>query len=381
VPKATKERTVRKRALRLKQGHGYPIYQFTLTSSELFAVADISRVSRDDAGKLLGYQRPEVKRHVQDIVDYLNSDQVLFPTSLILALSSDVRFVLSRGPQVSEGDASAGVLQIQVPRDGQRKPAWIVDGQQRALALSKAKRQNFSVPINAFIADDVDVQRDQFLRINNTKPLPRGLITELLPTVTCPLPSKLAARRIPAALCEVLNNDDSSPFRGLIKRSSASADAKAKALVADTSIVKMIEESISSPAGCLFPYRNVATNETDFDAIWGVLIVYWSAVKATFPEAWGKPPGQSRLMHGAGIRAMGRLMDRIMGTMSIREPSIARKVQQELATIKPHCHWTSGSWDQLGGMRWNDVQNVPKHIHLLSGLLVRLYVRGKEQPT
>ena len=39
------------------------------------------------------------------------------------------------------------------------------------------------VPVNAFIADDVPSQRDQFLRVNNTRPLPRGLITELLPEV------------------------------------------------------------------------------------------------------------------------------------------------------------------------------------------------------
>jgi len=29
-------------------------------------------------------------------------------------------------------------------------------------------------------------------------------------------------------------------------------------------------------------------------------IQHLSAVKATFPDAWGKPPSQSRLMHGAG---------------------------------------------------------------------------------
>ena len=31
-----------------------------------------------------------------------------------------------------------------------------------------------------------------------------------------------------------------------------------------------------------------------------------------FPEAWGRPPTESRLMHSAGIEAMSLLMDRIM---------------------------------------------------------------------
>ena len=109
-------------------------------------MADISRVSRDEAGKLLGYQRAEVKRHVQGIVDYLNSGQILFPNSLILALSSRVRFVASRGPHVRDGLVVAGTLEIPLPRQGGRKPGWIVDGQQRALAISKSKRKNFSCP-------------------------------------------------------------------------------------------------------------------------------------------------------------------------------------------------------------------------------------------
>src|SRR5215216_2587577 len=94
-----KVRVLRKRALKLEQDPNHPLYQFSLTPQELFSVADISRVSRDDAGKLIGYQRAEVKRHVQDIVDYLNTDSVVFPNSLILSLSSKTRFVRSRGPQ------------------------------------------------------------------------------------------------------------------------------------------------------------------------------------------------------------------------------------------------------------------------------------------
>ena len=32
------------------------------------------------------------------------------------------------------------------------------------------KRQDLAVPVNAFVTDSIDIQRDQFLRINNTKP-------------------------------------------------------------------------------------------------------------------------------------------------------------------------------------------------------------------
>src|ERR1700744_1805262 len=243
-----KPSSLRRRALRIEQCEGHPLYLLCLTGEEVLAIADISRVSRDEAGKLLGYQRAEVKRHVQGIVDYLNSDNILFPNSLILALSSRVRFIASRGPHVRDGLVVAGTLEIPLPRQGGRKPGWIVDGQQRALAISKSRRKGLLVPVNAFIADDVEIQRDQFLRVNNTKPLPRGLISELLPEVSTPLPATLEARKIPAAVCDLLNRDPSSPFHQLIRRSSSPAAVRAKAIISDTSIIKLVQESITSPS-------------------------------------------------------------------------------------------------------------------------------------
>lgn len=373
----TKPRTkvLRRRALRLEQDKNHPVYLFSLTAAELLDVAGISRVSRDNDGKLLGYQRSDVRQHIKDIVTYLDSPDVVFPNSIILALNSTVKYQASRGPKVNEEKhTSMGILELPVPAAGDQKPAWIVDGQQRALALSHCRRRELVIPISAFIADDVELQRDQFLRINNSKPLPRGLITELLPEVSAPLPTKLAAKRIPAELCDQLNRREESPFVGLIKRSSMKAADKKKAVITDTSIIKMLQESLSTPSGCLFPYRNLGTGETDFEKIWLLLIAYWGGVKKTFPSAWGKAPAKSRLMHGAGILAMGRLMDRIMSSIDPLDPKALAYVEEELQRIKPTCHWTSGRWDELGGLAWNEVQNVPRHISLLSSVLIRSYV-------
>jgi len=352
----------------------HPLFLFSITGRELLQISDISRISRSEAGKLLGYQRPEVKKHVKNIVDYLSSDEVIFPNAIILALSSDVKFKSSRGPDVNDGCATAGTLDI--PLGGQKKPAWIVDGQQRALALSKSKRKDLAIPVSAFVADEIELQRDQFLRVNSSKNLPPGLITELLPEVTTTLPPKMAARKIPSAVCDWLNQDEDSPLKGLIKRSSTSDDDRKKAVITDTSIVKMIEESLSSPSGCLFPYRNIATGETDFDGICAILTTYWTAVKAVFPEAWGKPPVKSRLMHGCGIRAMGRLMDRIMPSVKVKNKTAVNEARKELGRISAECHWTNGRWEELGGLKWNELQNVPRHINLLSSVLIRAYTQA-----
>lgn len=368
---------IRRRAIRVEQDHEHPLYLFTLTGQELLQVADISRVSRSKAGKLIGYQRPAVKRHIRNIVEYLDSGTVLFPNSLIIALPSNTRFKQVRGRKVDDGYAAAGTIEIPLPRNGQPKPAWIVDGQQRAIALSKSRRKEFPVPVNAFVADDVDLQRDQFLRINSTKPLPRGLITELLPEVSTILPANLAARKAPSAICDLLNRDPESPFRGLIRRASTNPSLRNGAVVSDTTIVQMLHESLTSPAGCLFAYRNLATGETDFAGVRRLLLTYWNAVRETFPEAWGHSPKQSRLMHSAGLRAMGRLMDRVMASINPSEPRIAALVRRELGKIRPICRWTSGSWEEMGGLRWNEIQNVPSHVRMLSNVLIRAHLSSR----
>jgi len=366
-----------RRATKLEQTPEGAIYQFALTGEELLAVADISRISRDDAGKLIGYQRPEVKHHVQDIIDYLNGDHVLFPHAVIVAFSSRAKFTSSRGPGVNDGLSSSGTLTIPVPKGSQPKPGWIVDGQQRSLAVSKSKRPNLPIPICAFITDDVEIQREQFLRINNSKPLPKGLVTELLPEVRVPISASTSASRLPSALVNSLNQDKDSPFLGLIKRTSSSKDDKKKAVIPDGPLIKVLRESLISPSGCLFPYRNVATGEADIEAIWTTVLVYWTAVRNTFPEAWGKPPSQSRLMHSAGLWSMGRLMDRIMPNISLRTGNPLLAVQTELELIRPLCRWTSGNWEELNGLEWNRLENVSRHVRALSNLIVRAYVEGR----
>jgi DGQHR domain-containing protein len=364
-----------RRALRIDQNPKHPLFMFTLTSDELLQVADISRITRDESGNLIGYQRPDVRQHVQNIVEYLDSGDIIFPNSIILALSSSVKFKQSRGPKTNDGFASAGEIEISIPSGDGPKPAWIVDGQQRALALTKCKRRDLPIPINAFIADEVELQRDQFLRVNSAKPLPRGLITELLPEVSSNLPANLSAKKMPSAICDWLNREKSSPFFGLVHRASTSKEDKPNTVIADNSIVKMIEESLTS--GCLFPYRNMATGETDFDGITKLLMVYWSAVRDVFPDAWGKPATKSRLMHGAGIRSMGKLMDRIMQIIDPKKPSAQIEVVRELNLVAPICRWTAGRWDDMDGMKWNDLNNVPRHISVLSNVLIRGYLQAK----
>lgn len=363
-----------RRALKVLQNEGTPLYLFALAAEEIELIASVARIGRSEAGKLIGYQRPEKKKHVKQIQDYLDSADVLFPNGVILALPPEVRFRSSRGPATSDGLVIAGTLEIPLSDtpDGPR-PAWIVDGQQRSLALSRSKNRRFPVPIAGFVADGLEIQREQFLRVNTVQPLPANLVTELLPAINHIPSGRMPARKLPSALVDMLNQDPASPFLGMIKRASTTESARKQAIVTDTGLVEALKESLESPSGVLFPYRNIATGATNTEGIRDVLITYWSAVRNVFPGAWGLPPTSSRLMGGVGIRAMGRLMERVMAHVDVAAVTRVQDTERELQTIVSACFWTEGTWPELS-LPWNELQNTPRHISSLSNYLVRTYV-------
>lgn len=73
---------------------------------------------------------------------------------------------------------------------------------------------------------------------------------------------------------------------------------------------------------------------------------------------------------------MSRLMDRVMVHIDPTDPSAMHQTQKELSYIADRCHWTSGTWDELG-LPWNELQNVSKHISALSNFLARAYVTSR----
>lgn len=364
-------KVIKARALCVKQDKTV-LYSFFLPGKDIFKIADISRIKKDQDENLLGYQRKEVTNHVQEIVEYLNSKNIIFPNGIILAISSAISFKQSRGPQIGK-NCVAGVLEIPETILG-NKPAWIVDGQQRSLALMKCKNKNLLVPVTAFVSDDFEVHRTQFLLVNKAKPLPKGLINELLPEVNTILPPSLAKNKIPSAICNILNKDPESPFKGLIIRQTTDKKTEKSAVIADNSIILMIRGSLNNPHGCLYQHKNVANGEIDFESIRQTLNLYWSVVKDLFPDAWGKPANQSRLMHGVGIKSMSVLMDRVMASHTLKEKNLKKKIKEKMLVIVPACAWTNGKWKNLNGIPWNHLQNTSSHVKLLSNMLIRTYM-------
>ena len=359
------------RALKTAQG-GVNVFSFFLFGPDVARVADISRIHRD-GGHLRGFQRQEVRAHVKSIAEFLNRGGTLFPNAIVLALSSDVAFRSSRGPRPDQmaATADAGTLLLPIRAEGERA-AWIVDGQQRSLALARAKGARLlPVPVVGFVAPDLAVQREQFILVNKAKPLPTRLIDELLPEVGTELPRDLAARRLPSELCNALSRDPGSPFFGLIRRESDGPNARG--IIMDTALSEAIRRNLRGHTGALRAYCRPGDRQGrcgDTTGMLRALVLYWSAVRDAFPEAWARTPSESRLMHSAGIRAMGMLMDPIM-LRADSSPHPDVDVRASLSRVAPHCRWTDGVWEGLG-WRWNEVQSTPQHVARLGEHLAQL---------
>jgi DGQHR domain-containing protein len=356
------------RAIRTFQA-GVPVYTFFLPGEKVLELADISRLGRSEVG-LEGFQRGPVQRHIASMVDYLNRGDVLFPNAILLALSPRAHFKKSRGPTPPGlvGDGEPGVLELPA-LTGNKKWAWIVDGQQRSMALAKAERSQLAVPVVAFVSDDLQVHREQFVLVNKARPLSRRLVDELLPEIDASrLPADMAVRQIPSALVNRLDSDPSSPFCGLIRRITTPKDGQR--VITDSALVKSIQRQINQPLGALASFRSVDGDSTDPNAMYELIIRFWSRVRDTFPEAWGLPTEQSRLMHSAGIEAVSSLMDFLAPRMGQYDDA-DQFIQSTLQAIAPQCAWTEGRWPDLN-CAWNEVESTPTGIKRLTEQLVRL---------
>jgi len=361
--------TLRLPALRIRQGSQH-IYCFGVDGKKIDDFTTVSRVRRETED-LSGYQRPEVISHVRAIRRYLESDGAMLPNAIVLAFDDRVTFE-PMGVDSAVDYSTVGELVIPVDEtlEDHVKPAWIVDGQQRSAAIRDAELAEFPVAAVGFIASGQDQQRLQFILVNNSKPLPKGLIHELLPDTVGHLPAQYARRQLPASVMIRLNSGtnvvgDDSPFYGRIATPTAPGGT-----IKDNSVLKMIENSLYE--GTLYQYRDPQDGTGDEEQMLLHLKIFWSLVRATFPDAWELEPRKSRLTHGVGIQALGFVMDHLTeGVPAAELPGL--DLGASLARMKPLCAWTNGYWDLGDGeqRRWNGLQNTPSDVRLLTNHLLR----------
>ena len=332
-----------------QQGTAARVVCFTATPEVVAQIARIERIGRDSSGALRGFQRHRITSHIREIRDYLARPEAILPNAIVLAFNDGVEL------------RSDGFLVVDVSSGA---PGWVVDGQQRLSAALESGNSNLELIVSAFICSDMGELNRQFILVNNTRPLAKPLIYELLPG-TAGLPERLANRTEAAVLTEALNYRAESSLFGLILQQT-----NPDGIIKDTLLQKLLINSIQNGA-----LRDGNGADGELFARFELVSEFFHAVREVFRDDWeSHTPKSSRLLHGVGLTAMGYVMDELYARSRART---RRQFARGLQPIANRTHWTSGEW-KIGNERrsWNSLQNIGADYRLISHHLVRLLRRS-----
>jgi len=350
--------TFRFTAVRAKQAPEHDVFVFAATPAQVLSFSEIDRVGRSDDGSIRGFQRHQIATHIKEIRDYLARDDALLPNAVIVAFIDGVKIK----------DRGRGIVDVEIT-SAKNKPGFVVDGQQRLSALAGIDKPKFEVFVSALVCKDYNELRQQFVLINNTRPLPKTLIYELLPSVEG-LPERFTSRKLAARIVDRLNYTRGSSLRGEIRQHT-----NPKGVISDTAMQKLIMNSVSDGS-----IREFVKLEDFEDRAYSLVNEFFEGVKVVFGPEWtGMSPKTSRLRHGAGIIAMGFVMEILYSSTNATTRDAFAK---GLRLLKPYTAWTSGQWALPDGSvrAWNSVQNTPSDIDLLANCLVRSMKTALRKP-
>jgi DGQHR domain-containing protein len=349
-----KQQTWTYRAVVAQQSTKHTCLTIAASARDILSWAQIERVGRSGDGSLRGFQRPQIASHIKEIRDYLGQPDAVLPNPIVVAFVGGVRVT-----QEADGTATITI------HPASHGLGFVVDGQQRLTALSGLPDKDFQVFVSVLVCGDYEELRRQFVLINSTRPLPKALIYELLPGVDR-LPQRLSSRSAAAELTERLNYDKSSALRKQIYQHT-----NPSGIIRDTAIQRVIMNSVSDGA-----LRDFKGRDDEFDLAFNLISDFYGAVQQVFPEDWnGHSPKTSRLVHGAGIVAMGYVMELLYARDGARDLASFRR---GLSVLKGRTAWTHGSWKFSDSeiVPWNMVQNVQRQIIALAQYLVTLVKRS-----
>jgi DGQHR domain-containing protein len=336
--------------IRAQQSPSHTIISFAVKADDLARIAAVSRIGRDAQGVLSGFQRPQIAAHIEEIRDYLEKDTAVLPNPIVVAFTEGV----------STKEKDNGVCQVTIDvSDG--PPGLVVDGQQRFTALSQINGKAFEVFVSALICEDEAELRRQFVLINNTRPLSKSLIYELLPSVDG-LPRRFSGRTIAAEFTERLNYDPDSSLKGKIHQHT-----NPEGLISDTAIQRVVMHSMND--GIM---RELVRRPGGKDRCFRLISEFYGAVAKVFEDAWkDHTPKTSRLVHGAGIVALGEVME----TLALLEGArTSEEFAKGMGCLVGRTAWTSGEWNFARGDRrhWKAIQNVTRDIETLRDYLNKI---------
>lgn len=376
---------------------GTSLIQF---SCEGRLIRNIARVDRLDAVAGEGNQRAEIYKHVKSIAAGIESGtQVPNPVLLVLLegavsrleqneplpegtprsqiflrpLSGDFRHANIPGEEGSPAQ-SIRTVALEFPwrraAFDEEKSAMLVDGQQRTAALSLvslSKVRQFTLSVSALIAGG-EAAKKIFLVANSTQKIDVKFSRALLAAMV-DAPGFLREERPKVFATKKLALDlKDSPFYEISEYPGATVSKK---IVAYNSLFQIVSEFSEGP------FKDELGDPKDIDGVAvklaDIVSQAFGIVARTWPVAWGKKPKHSKLMNGAGLRAMTALLiqeiDYAFRTVpDLRSKELWSAVEAKITKLKTVIVWSPDELnDATEAAKKNlskiqDWQNTPQDI-------------------
>jgi DGQHR domain-containing protein len=356
-------------------------YQFTLNGR---LIRSLARIDRLDALDDTGNQRGEIRKHVEKIAAGISSGTFV-PSPVLLVLLDEATQIDDNDDEVDEADAPASFVKVHpfaenseyievTSRDepiqqlrlvilelpyrkaafDDEKSVLLVDGQQRTAALSLVSVQDMpsvELAATAVVASPEEAKRI-FQVANDTVKISTDFSRALLASMAEP-PGYLKKDKVRAdAVKRLALVDEDSPFKSLVKHPGTRGSG---AIIAYNSLFSVVGVFADG-----FPEEVISTT----DALVDLVKRSYLAVKATWPEAWGIKPTESRLMHGVGLRSVAgllvyKLASYLENGRSLDDPATWELLEQSLQRLSQRIVWTlAASMQGTTALKNNYVQQV-----------------------
>lgn len=304
---------------------------FAAKVGDILRWADIKRLS-DEAG---APQRTVNKAKLLAVRRFLEQDpRNTIPTGVIVNLDLPPKAfsAIGRG-------APSSVRKLTIRFGKGKKPGFIVDGQHRILGLNQLD-PNLQVNVIALIgANDMEIAF-QFLVINNKA---SKVSTDHIRALALDYKKEELDERLRKVRLNLdpryefvgfADNDDASPFRGLIDWPSNRSPRKEVKPAAIEATIADIQ-------------RRKVREFNDEDTVVTYFFTIWDTVRQKWPEAWTAET-KSKLLSKVGIVCMSAyLTDALVsaydwGDLDISDPDAVRGRVNQLLAFQEEQFWTVG---------------------------------------
>ena len=310
------------------------LYVTAISLKDLLGRFDCDTYSSDNPS---GYQRPLTSSRLRKISYYVREEEGMLPTSIVLCLRQPHR------ARFESADGASGTLMIDPG-----VPMWVVDGQhrlyglQRALQKDKAKwLADYQLPV--VIMDGIDAYEEmRTFHVINTRQ--KGVPTDIVDRHLLSMREaeglalieregeKNYLRGRATLLADRFNNDESSPWRGLIRMPGD--PLKPEHMLKQHSLVTSLEPVLRD---------GFVKRVTDEEAA-QLLLNYWKAARDIWSTAF-ETPKDYVLQKPLGAAVLHQILPDVFGICRASDDFSSKRMADTLSYVGR----SAGFWHAVRG--------------------------------